>query len=353
MTIQQTQGDSSDSVTIVNRLKEETHRVVRAAADACENKSFDELQDIVDKIGDLNLTISLIGPAKSGKSTSINALLGVDMAPSETLPCTVLPTIFRHVPDLPCPRMLLSDTFITVFYEAVKDIQDHADAICENILNLTPNESDAFEEIKKLELSQLSTVWGCEGFHDDGDVAQSMEDLKGRLYFFNMVCRIFAKAELVATEPDFNGKILGGDNPLTVLVQLQKIHWPVIELEMESLKDKTFVGQFQIMDTPGRDETSLFPSISGAISQAIEYSEAAVCVLSGTASSPDSVDRIQKEVKMCSRIGSLVFVLVNRINEVDDSEEDMAVEAAGRRIFVNDYDCNKNKVFGVDAKKVS
>lgn len=60
--------------------------------------AIESLSDAVKQLNDLTLSVCFIGPAKSGKSTSISSLLGCKLLPSDTFPCTVIPTVVRHVP---------------------------------------------------------------------------------------------------------------------------------------------------------------------------------------------------------------------------------------------------------------
>ena len=314
----------------------------------CDELTYNRLCYSTTKIDTFAHTICFIGPAKSGKSTSVNALLGVDIAPSENLPCTVLPTIYRHVAGRRNPRLLLNESFIAIFSEAIDSIRTHTDEIWHKCEDLTPTEFAVLKEITHgVGTVDLQPV---EEF-EDVELRIGFENVRNRLLYLNTICRIFAKAEYMFLSDEKYDDILVGTDPLTLVAV--DCHWPVVEMEMEPLRNKEVVGQFQVMDTPPLDEAHLFPAIDRIISLAIEFSDAAVCVLSCPNPSPDSVNRIHKEISLCSEFGSLIFVLVNHINDISSGEEEsVIVEATGKRIFTNNYDNFKNNVFGVDAKKV-
>lgn len=76
-----------------------------------------ELKEQKRRIENLTLSVCFIGPAKSGKSTTINAILGVLIAPSDQLPCTVMPTVYRHKPDQINPVLRLQRIAVAAFSE--------------------------------------------------------------------------------------------------------------------------------------------------------------------------------------------------------------------------------------------
>lgn len=58
------------------------------------------LAKIVQKsTGELPITINFLGLCKAGKSQLQSAMIGSDLLPSATKPCTSIPTIYRHSPD--------------------------------------------------------------------------------------------------------------------------------------------------------------------------------------------------------------------------------------------------------------
>ena len=307
-----------------------------------DDMAIDKLQYYTRKIEELTFSLCFVGPAKSGKSTSINALLGLNIAPSETQPCTVLPTIFRHCPGLPHFHLTVCDEFVAIFNRAISEIRENADEIKSNCKNLSEGEVLVINEIlmsKHPDIQSLE-IFGDSEHHD-------IEGLKNRLSLFNIVCRIYARVE----QSDCGDAIVG-ENPLTMLLAAGG-HWPLVEMEMESLREKKIVGQFQIVDTPGVDETYLFPSIGKATTLALESCDAAVCVLSCTTPSPDGVDIVQNEVKLSREHNSQVYVLANRINDVDEKEDECnIIEAVSRGVLSGEYDAFKENIFGVDSKQV-
>ena len=312
------------------------------------SRLLNKLDGYVNKIDKLTLTLCFIGPAKSGKSTSINALLGLNVAPSEAIPCTAVPTIFRHCPGFRHLRLILSVDFIALFDKAVLQLQDISEFTREKCNNLSNTEIKMLNRISEYPQSNLLVT---EVF-EIGEQRQGVERLRERLCWINSMCRLFAKVELLVSSG--NGENIAlQTNPLNGLVGLGD-HWPIVELEMEVLKGMDITGLFQVMDTPGLDETSLLPSIGRAVTLALEYSDAAVCVLNCTNPSPDSVQSMQSKVKVCCDLDHNVYVLANHVNGISPEEsKSSVVEALGRGIFRNNYEKMQCNVFGTNAKLVS
>jgi hypothetical protein len=85
-------------------------------------KGLDQAQK---RLSNLTLSVCFIGPAKAGKSTTISALLGCKLLPSDTFPCTVIPTIVRHVPKRKELVLFLPDALITVLLQIKEDFAAH------------------------------------------------------------------------------------------------------------------------------------------------------------------------------------------------------------------------------------
>jgi replication fork clamp-binding protein CrfC len=50
------------------------------------------------KLENLEMVLAIVGTAKAGKSTTINAIVGREIMPNHNRPMTALPTLIRHTP---------------------------------------------------------------------------------------------------------------------------------------------------------------------------------------------------------------------------------------------------------------
>eukprot|EP00543_Licmophora_paradoxa_P005314 CAMPEP_0202454434 /NCGR_PEP_ID=MMETSP1360-20130828/12165_1 /ASSEMBLY_ACC=CAM_ASM_000848 /TAXON_ID=515479 /ORGANISM="Licmophora paradoxa, Strain CCMP2313" /LENGTH=893 /DNA_ID=CAMNT_0049073743 /DNA_START=109 /DNA_END=2790 /DNA_ORIENTATION=- len=295
--------------------------------------SLSHLDEVRQRVKQLRLTVSFIGPAKSGKSTTINAILGVDLFPSDTFPCTVIPTTIRHKPGQKSPTLHLSEEEIGWFQAAIKKLAEKEAAI----RSLLPPDLErrCLDEIGGggCSLLQKST------FNGSAAITEVLE-------FMNQFCRLHARAE--------RDDILDGGNPLQNIVRAEQ--WPVIEVEMEFLKDLEIVGEFEIIDSPGRDETLLIPEIEPAIKCAMKAAAAVVCVMNSQTAMTDSAYLIKRELSSVLAFKQPIFILANRIDGLGIRLTERALTKLETNIgksFLNPSYSGKasnRQVFGVSAR---
>ena len=83
----------------------------------------------IERVKTLKLSVCLIGPAKSGKSYTVNAIMGAKIAPSHTHPCTVMPTVIRHVKGRKNFTLILDEKVIKTFDDAVDQVLSKKDEL--------------------------------------------------------------------------------------------------------------------------------------------------------------------------------------------------------------------------------
>lgn len=286
------------------------------------------LEEQQKRVSELCLSVSFIGPAKSGKSTAINAILGNALFPSDTFPMTVMPTVIRHAPGQKTPRLQLKNSAIKVMEEACAKIRENANAIRDGC-QCTRVELEYFSRI--VDGPEPPTFAPLKDFSD-------VKDLREDLSLLNHLCRIWARA--------LDKCILEGDNPLLFLTR--DCAWPVVLLELELLKDVALTGTFELMDTPGRDEISLLPDIKGAVNSAMRNAAALVCVLNSQTAMTDSMKMVKRELKAALRFELPVYLLANRIDGIGEGKKIPDLELAIGREFLEDgYNPQTRQVFGV------
>jgi len=287
------------------------------------------------RVNDLRLTIAFVGPAKAGKSTSINAILGVTLSPSDTFPCTVMPTTLRHSPNRASPRLIMKASAIDFFVNSIEEVRKNAAEI-EKQCKLTDPEKNYLELIKQNDAPLPREV--------SADY-EDLHELGRKLAFMNHFCRLYARAKAAG--------VLTGDNPLLELIRDSA--WPVIELELELLRDVHTDGVFEIIDTPGRDETTLIPEIKGAVTAAMEASAAVVGVINIQTAMTDSMRQVKTELSSALKYEQPVFLLANKIDGLSGAKKKgkelkRLEEVIGAEFLDEDYDENsERRVFGVSA----
>lgn len=135
--------------TLVPKLKAADVLVVDAQAVLAEEER---------RVSELSFQLAVVGPMKSGKSTIINALIGLRLLPERTFPMTMFCTIVRHKPGQKEPILLLKKETLAPFLRAVSQIRTTAAAMGLGLplalgkftLDYEPNSTDPFHFLSRL-----------------------------------------------------------------------------------------------------------------------------------------------------------------------------------------------------------
>jgi Dynamin family len=71
----------------------------------------------------LEMVVAVVGTMKSGKSTTINAIVGTPVLPSRNTAMTTFPTLIRHTPEQTEPLLILKKT--AILNELAREVQHH------------------------------------------------------------------------------------------------------------------------------------------------------------------------------------------------------------------------------------
>ena len=79
-----------------------------------------------DKIARIEFTLAVVGTAKAGKSTAINAIVGTEVLPNRTRSMTAMPTVVRHKPKLREPQLTVhnADALDKMATDIAKKLKD-------------------------------------------------------------------------------------------------------------------------------------------------------------------------------------------------------------------------------------
>jgi hypothetical protein len=130
----------------------------------------------------------------------------------------------------------------------------------------------------------------------------------------------------------------GNIERLDLLQQLVRDQaWPVIEIEFEALRESVIISKFQIVDTPGRDEETRIPAIKDIVTSVFRSSSAIVVVISSITAFTDAMETIRLELNEARRCNAPVFILSNRVDQLDTSTDVEKMELDIGRQFLNDH----------------
>eukprot|EP01039_Chlorochromonas_danica_P001046 gene1046-1134_t len=266
------------------------------------------------RLKDFKLSVCFVGPTKAGKSTCINALLGAKFLPTNTLPCTVIPTVLRHQPLKAGMKRQLTLCLPPKLLEVVSHLRAYLHERRDQLktAGLTADENLVLEQSLNLssDYFQSSIILP--------DNEEGVTEIQKRLGIINHMFRIFSRW----------GKETGNHaiNPLSELIKGQD--WPVVLMTFEVLANESFVGDFEIVDCPGRDEP-LIQEIVDVVTCVIENASGVVCVLNSTTLGNEATDSIKKVLNRAKASHAPTYILANKI----DSAKCLQKEEIEEHIF--------------------
>lgn len=242
------------------------------------------------KLENLDMVLAIVGTMKSGKSTTINAIVGTEILPNRNAPMTAIPILIRHTKGQVEPKLVFDN------YQPLIVLMQR--------LHQQIIKPDYQEAIKKLE--------------SDYDLHSLIEKIRhqtpinhqavGEVAIFDFLKSI---NDLVRISP-----ILDINFPFTDYDEIHEL--PIIEIEFTHLKEmESGKGRIILLDTPGPNEagqTHLRPMLQDQLKKA----SAVLAVMDYT--SPKSVADAQfrgdlKSIKTTHE--RRVYALVNKFDQKD------------------------------------
>ncbi len=268
----------------------------------------DVLEEEVAKLEANEATIAVIGAMKSGKSTTINAIVGSEVVPSRDKPMTSFPTIVTHRPGLVEP--VFTFPLSPAFTELSLNIADHLRQSGANALESLRGKKGA-EDLTTLATAIL-----------DGDLqlpatTLGYEAIRSLLVQVNDLTRL-ARTLGVGIE--------GIDSALAYRTV------PRIEVEFEHLIgiDGTLSGTLSLIDTPGPDEAIDSKRLESISREQLEKASAIILVVNYRLEGGEAAEKVERLLNLLP-IGATdrLFVFANqydlreeRGDDIDDTVRD-------------------------------
>ena len=215
------------------------------------------LENEIQKLDKLEMVLAVIGTMKAGKSTTINAIVGMEILPNRETAMTTLPTLIRHKHG---------QKHSVLRIEKIKPLQDLSKAV-----------ADKLKQLNEIEKSQIDLHGIVDGKaliarleQQDGYTFETEYDGQEAIYEFlkhlNDIMRL-AKDDSIAIEPPYS--------------EYQNLNdLPVIEVEFCHLKDNQSMayGSLAILDTPGPNEFRQSAALRNVFKAQLEKASAILLV---------------------------------------------------------------------------
>jgi GTPase SAR1 family protein len=253
------------------------------------------LEGELDKLQELDMVLAVVGTMKSGKSTTNNAIVGLEVLPNRNRPMTALPTLIRHTPGAQIPELyfqkngqlnkLIAELKEKLSSSEGRQLLEQADQredlvkVADNILagfgieDRYKNENGIFEFLKSLnDLVRLSTALDVEFPFEE---FQSVKDL------------------------------------------------PVIEVEFQHLRDNGLGhGRLSLLDTPGPNEEGQF-ALKPMMKEQLRRASGVIAVLDYTQLKSESDAEVRRELLEIAEVSrGRLSILVNKFDQKDRNSDD-------------------------------
>lgn len=288
------------------------------------------IKDEAYKVKRSEVTFVVVGTMKSGKSTTINAIVGNELLPNRNQPMTILPTIIRHCSGKIEPELTFSNPqpfneLIEILYQKlkVKECQGELEKIA------CYATADGKELIQKLLDGSLGKI------HPH---YQGSEGIFTFLKYVNDIWRLCSTEDMA----------IHIDNYLSQYHKLQDL--PAIDVEFFHLRDQDYQGRFSLIDTPGPNEAGQ-NFLKNIIMDHLEKASAVIVVLDYTQMNAEAEAEIRKSLNGISHVArNRLFVFVNKFDQKD--RNGMSIETLRSYVATQLFEgrLERERVFPVSSK---
>lgn len=282
------------------------------------------------KVKHSEVTFVVIGTMKSGKSTTINAIVGNELLPNRNQPMTILPTIIRHSAGKIEPELTFSNPhpfneLLEILHQKLKVKESKGE------LHQIPfcTTTDGKELIQKI----LARSWGKIGQHYQGS-----EEIFVFLKYVNDIWRL-CNTDTIAIDITMY---------LDYYHKIQDL--PAIEVDFFHLRGQNHEGSFALIDTPGPNEAGQ-DFLKNIIMNQLEKASAVIVVLDYTQMNAEAEVEIRNSLQEILHItGNRLFVLVNKFDQKD--RNGMSVESLRSYVATQLFEgrVEKERIFPVSSK---
>lgn len=282
----------------------------------------DDMQDEEMKLNNLEFVLAVVGTMKAGKSTTINAIVGVEVLPNRNGPMTVLPTLIRHVPGVKNPRLI---------FKNINPINTLIGQLSERLLT-------APKELVGGVMDAEDTSYLIERLNRQEPFTESYEGAK-EIFTFLKELNDLARLSTV----------LDVDFPFESYISMESL--PLIEVEFYHLKEMNDMqGSLTLLDTPGPNEAGQ-THLRSMLNDQLKKASAVLAVLDYTQLQSDADSELREQLNDVAKLtGDRLHVLINRFDQRDrNSDSADSVRKKVAQTLIKDFN-GIERVHAVSAK---
>ncbi|MBW4475798.1 MAG: dynamin family protein [Tolypothrix brevis GSE-NOS-MK-07-07A] len=250
------------------------------------------------KVNRLEMVVVVVGSMKAGKSTTINAIVGLELLPSSNRAMTSSPTLIRHCvgqrqPVLSFPKNKQMEKMVEEIKQKLIDLKN------KNNLNLV--------ELSKYQDGDVLIQSIIDGkFRKFQERYEGQDNILNCLKLFNELIRLSLDKNVMAQA------LINGYENINDL--------PTIEVEFLHLPEKNEItkGSLTLLDTPGSNEFVIGKELRKALRAQIAKASALLAIIHYGQMGSDGEGQMREELEnQIHQIKDTFFIFANRFDERD------------------------------------
>lgn len=252
------------------------------------------LEGELDKLQELDMVLAVVGTMKSGKSTTNNAIVGLEVLPNRNRPMTALPTLIRHTPGKRIPEL----------YFQKNGQLNHLIVELKNKLGTAEGKqllevADQREDLAKV----------AEHIREGYEIGARYKDESGIFEFLKSL------NDLVRLST-----ALGVEFPFEEFQSVKSL--PVIEAEFQHLRGEAAgYGRLSLLDTPGPNEEGQF-ALKPMMKEQLRRASGVIAVLDYTQLKSESDAEVRRELLEIAEVSrGRLSILVNKFDQKDRNSD--------------------------------
>ncbi len=247
------------------------------------------------KLDKLDMVLAVVGTMKSGKSTTNNAIVGLEVLPNRNRPMTALPTLIRHTPGQVTPKLIFNNN---------KPINALIDRLVAKLNtpegSVQLDNSGLKKDIEELVIAMASDYRVNNEYESDQGVFDFLKELNDLVRLASVLDEAF---------------------PFDFYRTIEEL--PVIEVEFQHLRNsKGSTGRLALLDTPGPNEEGQM-ALKAMLREQLGRASAVLAVLDYTQLKSESDAEVRRELLDIAEVAEgRLYILVNKFDQKDRHGDD-------------------------------
>lgn len=261
-------------------------------------KRIDVLAGEATKLTHLEMVLAVVGTMKAGKSTTINAIVGMEVLPNRNRPMTALPTLIRHTPKQTEPHLR---------FDNHQPLNAHLKTLKQRI-----DQPENHQTVARLtQQTDMKTL--VEWIKQGGEHKSSYTGSDAIFNFLRLLNDLVRFSTAINCEFPFQ--------------DYSNIHeLPVIEVAFRHLNAKQTKGRLTLLDTPGPNESGQ-PALKKMLGDQLKKASAVLAILDYTQLKSEADAAVRQQLLLIENVAKgHIYTLVNKFDQKDrhsDNEDEV------------------------------